>query len=174
MKLSNSEKLTLALLTDIYQHLNITGCVDARFVRAAIQTGNTWALAHEYRCLQLDDEHDQPHEVDEVAMFLGMWDRLEQSYIQLTPEQQEHVRQATGRSEVRFPGFDGNSEGTHMKIACFFADHMARGAYLKGRDLDSHMPSLDAYRRMFSAFKRMESLGDNQLTATQLIDVLNA
>ena len=88
MKLSNSEKLTLALLTDIYQHLNITGCVDPRFVRAAIQTGNTWALAHEYRCLQLEDEHDQPHEVDEVAMFLGLWDRLEQSYIQLTPEQQ--------------------------------------------------------------------------------------
>lgn len=174
MKLSNSDRLTLTLLTDIYQHLNIAGCVDPRFVRAAIQTGNTWALAWEYTCLQLEDEHDQPHEVDEVANLLGMWDRLEQSYVQLTREEQEHVKEATGRSQVRFSGFDGRDEATHMNIARFFADFMARGAFLRGRDLDSHMPSLVANRRMFSAFKRMESLGDNQLTATQLIDVLNA
>jgi len=174
MKLNNSKKLTLAMLADIYQHLNIQGQVDPRLVRAAIQTGNTWALAWEYTSLQLEPERDQPREVDEVANVLGMWDRLEQSYTELTPEQQEHVKDVTGRPQVRFQGFDGGSEGNHLNIARFFADYMARGAYLKGRDLDSHAPTLDTNRRMFTAFKRMESLGDNQLTAMQIIDVLNA
>ncbi len=174
MKLSNGEKLTLAMLTDIYQHLNIKGDIDPRLVRGALQTGNTWALAWEYTHLRLKGEHDQPHEVDEVANVLGMWDRLEQSYVELKPEDQEYVKQVTGLAEVRFPGFDGSSEDKHLSIARFFADYMARGAYLKGRDLDSHTPSLDLNRRMFSAFKRMESLSDNQLSATQLTDVLTA
>ena len=174
MKLSNSKKLSLAMLSDIYQQLNIQGQVDPRLVRAAIQTGNTWALTWEYACLQLEPERDQPREVDEVANILGMWDRLEQSYIELTLEQQEHVKDVTGCPQVRFQGFDGESEGNHLNIARFFADYMARGSYLKGRDLDARTPTLDANRRMFSAFKRMESLGDSQLTAMQIIDVLNA
>jgi uncharacterized protein YfbU (UPF0304 family) len=77
---------------------------------------------------------------------------------------------------VAFRGFDGNNETEHLGIARFLINELNRFSHFKDRDLNSHMPSIDGYRRMLRVFEPMKPNlgGGNDLTAGQIIDVLNA
>lgn len=44
MKLSNSERLILVMLSDLYKKLGVKGAVDPDFVQSAIYSGNPWGL----------------------------------------------------------------------------------------------------------------------------------
>ena len=78
--------------------------------------------------------------------------------------------------DVVFRGFDGNYESEHLSIAGFLINEMNRFADFKGRDLNSHMPSIDGHRRMVRVFEPMrKSLGGGRLLDTeQIIELLNA
>ncbi|WP_264627871.1 YfbU family protein [Candidatus Symbiopectobacterium sp. NZEC135] len=81
MKLTNSEKLILTMLSEIYEKLGMNDGhneIDGNFVKSAIQKNHTWALSWKYQGIAFDEE-DQPHEVDEVVNYLDMWDFLEES-----------------------------------------------------------------------------------------------
>ena len=86
-----------------------------------------------------------------------------------------HVRDAGLAERVTFLGFDGNNETEHMGIAMFLVRDMDRFSSFKGRDLNSHMPLLDAYRRMLQTFLPIRStLTGGELSVPQIIAVLKA
>jgi uncharacterized protein YfbU (UPF0304 family) len=62
-----------------------------------------------------------------------------------------------------------------MGIARFLVDEMGRFAEFADRELNSHMPRVDMYRRMLKVFTPMRSsLAGSGLNATQLVRVLKA
>ena len=74
-----------------------------------------------------------------------------------------------------FPGFDGNHEGGHLGIADFLVNELGRFSDFKGRDLNSHCPLLENYRRMVKSFEPMRNdLVGQELDASQLIEILKA
>jgi hypothetical protein len=76
---------------------------------------------------------------------------------------------------LRFRGFDGNNETEYLGVSRFLIEHLDRFTHFKGRDLNSHMPSIEAYRRMYEVFKPMRnSLGRGELNASQIIEILKA
>ena len=76
--------------------------------------------------------------------------------------------------DPKFMGFDGNNEAEHLGVARFLIDYLGRFSSFGGRDLNSHMPSIDGDRRMLSVFKPMRrSLSGGQLGATSIIELLD-
>lgn len=106
-----------------------------------------------------------------------MWTLIETSYDRLPADDKERIKADGNPSvrEARFSGFDGNHETEQMGIALFLVEELGRYANFKGRHLNSHMPSLDGYERMLTAFQPLlSSLGSDYLTATQIIQLLKA
>jgi uncharacterized protein len=98
---------------------------------------------------------------------------IEQSYADLSQADKAKLEGEVGTlgKDVRFHGFDGNNE-RHYHIASYMIDDMHRRfQHFKGRDLNSHRPSIEAYRRMYAVFAPMRAnlhnrnLGVNELTA---------
>ena len=78
-------------------------------------------------------------------------------------------------TRVVFPGFDGNDEGEYLGIARFLINEMERFSEFTGRDLNSHRPLVDAYRRMIKVFEPISNnLIGQELSASQIIDILKA
>ena len=76
---------------------------------------------------------------------------------------------------VRFRGFDGNNEGEHLSIALFLIEEMNRFSKFKGRELNSHSPTLERYRRMLAIFLPMRAtLIGISLNVDQLSKILKA
>jgi uncharacterized protein len=50
VEMTHAERLILIMLSEIYEHLGINGrdCIDATFVRSAIETDQTWGLSWQY------------------------------------------------------------------------------------------------------------------------------
>ena len=72
-----------------------------------------------------------------------------------------------------FPGFDGNNEGEYSSIASVLIKDLDK--YPRLKVLNSHMPIVDAYRRMLSVFKPMRNAnGPGDLSVGQLIEILKA
>lgn len=154
MKLSNSEKLILVMLCEIYEKLGIKGEIDPDFVKSAIYSGNTWGLDWQYSGLVNSDDA-QPAIREEVVDILDMWSFIEDSYSRLSGDDQARVETeaAPFGKNPRFGGFDGNNESDHIGVARFLIEDLGRFSGFKNRELNSHMPSLDGHRRMYGAFK---------------------
>jgi uncharacterized protein YfbU (UPF0304 family) len=61
-----------------------------------------------------------------------------------------------------------------LGIANFFVEKLERFSSFDGRDMNSHWPSLDTYRRMLRVFDPMRrTLIGRTLTADELIAILN-
>ena len=74
---------------------------------------------------------------------------------------------------VMFLGFYANEETDHLGVADFLINDMNRFKHFKGRELDSHMPTVDAYRRMLGAFTTMQRTRLHRgLSASQIIRLL--
>lgn len=177
LKFSDGEKLIMLMICEVYKHLKMEGEIDPSFVEAALHGGHHWGLKWEYSGI-FHGHEDNEKTVSEVGDVLDTWWFIEQSYAKLSKKDKDRVEKEAhpfGKN-VTFPGFDGNYEGEHIGIAHFLIRDMDRFSDFKGRDLNSHMPSIEAYRRMLPVFKPMrESLaGGNLLSAEQIIDLLNA
>ena len=60
-----------------------------------------------------------------------------------------------------------------MNIASFLINDLDRFQEFKGRSLNSHMPTLDTYQRMISAFEKIRStLVSGPMSLAQLTTVL--
>ena len=169
------EKLILRMLCDLYKNQKVKNGFDPDFISKAIDRGYYWALDWEYHLS--DGTGETPQIVLEVCDVLEMWSSIEQSYAKLSMEDKERVEseaESFGKN-VAFQGFDGNNENAHFGIAQFLIDDLKRYVYFKGRDLNSHYPSIDAYRRMLVVSKPMqEPLASRELSASQIIDLLKA
>jgi uncharacterized protein YfbU (UPF0304 family) len=175
MELSNGEKLILIMLSEIYEHLKIKGEIDPQFVREAIFSENTWGLAWKFPGIFGSGENKTPPVVSEVLDILEMWQMLETSYKRLKPVDKARIEAEAkpfGR-DVHFRGFDGNNETEHMGVARFLVDDLERFSTFKGRDLNSHIPSLDTYRRMLAVFRPLRNSHEfDTLNAEQIINIL--
>jgi hypothetical protein len=177
VRLSDGEKLIVTMMSDIYKHLKLTkGDIDPDFLSEVTGGGHYWAL--KWRLVGLYHDHeDDPRDVSFVVNVLDMWDFMERAYAKLSKKDKDRVEkeaQPYGKY-VTFTGFDGNNESALNNIARFLIEVMDRFPRFKGRELNSHMPTLATYTRMLGVFEPMRStLVGADLNATKIIAILKA
>jgi uncharacterized protein len=174
VQFTDGEKLLLCMMDDVYRHFKIQGATDPHFISQVIHGGHYWAPKWELTGL-FHDYEDDPSDVRFVSNVLDMWRFIESGFAKLSKKDKEHLAKEAdpfGR-HVKFMGFDGNYEAPLMSIARFLVDEMDRWSEFKGRELNSHAPMREFYRRMLSVFEPMRSgLVGMELNASQLIQIL--
>jgi uncharacterized protein len=158
MKISDGEKLIILMLSELYDKLGVEGEIDPDFIRSAIFSDNLWGIRWKYTGIPFEEQKD-PEIVKEVIDILDMWSFIEYSYEQLSKEDKlivEEQAKPFGK-DPKFPGFDGNNESEYMGTAHFIIDDLDRFESFKGRNLNSHCPSIDGYRRMLTVFEPIRS-----------------
>ncbi|PFH11277.1 hypothetical protein BCF11_3721 [Collimonas sp. PA-H2] len=176
MELSDAEKLILTMLCEVHAHLDIAGELDPKFVQSALHSGNTWGLRWKYGALYDGNARSDPPIVKEVVTILDMWSAIEDGYAALRSLEQDRVAASISpqQVEVKFMGFDSDTEFEHANVASFLIKDMQRFPKFAGRDIHSHQPSISIYRRMVRAFESLQKLaGKGRLNADQLIALLN-
>ena len=136
MKISDSEKLILAMLSQIHQKLEINDGINPEFIQDAIYSDNTWAISWEYSGIPFDNIENPSH-VKEVVNYLDMWSFIEGTYSNLSEEDKtklEKISDVYGKNPI-FPGFDGNNECDHLNVTDFLIDKLGRFTSFKGRDV---------------------------------------
>ena len=177
MKLSNSEKLILTMLAEIQEKLGIQNGTDTKLLTSAIYSNNTWALSLEIPGIVGGSPDPTPPAVSEVAEILDMWSFLEEADVKFGPAEKARVKSEADPfgSHIHFGGFDGNNEAELMGIARFFVEDMGRFPRFKGRDMNSHHPSIATYRRMLAVFEPIRSsLDGHGLSVEQVVEILKA
>ncbi len=164
------------MISDIYAATVKTGDYDPGFVQSALYGGHHWGLEWQHSGL-FHGHVDSPAVVSEVVNILDMWSYLESSFEQLAADAQIRVEASSGRdrARIRFAGFDGNNESEHLSAARFMIEDLGRFPSFKGRELNSHLPVLERYRRQYRAFEpiRARAMGE-PLRASDLIEILQA
>lgn len=174
MKITDGEKLILLMLSELYDKLGVEGEVEPDFIRSAIFSNNTWSIPWKYVGIPFE-EQETPEVVKEVLDVLDMWSMIERSYESLSNESKEFVEKEASPfgKDPKFPGFDGNNETEYMGTASFLVNDLDRFEEFKGRNFNSHCPSIDSYRRMLSVFKPLlQSLNFQPLSAQNIVDIL--
>jgi uncharacterized protein YfbU (UPF0304 family) len=175
MKLSDGEKLILLMLADISKRIEIKGEYDPDFISGTIYDDHLWGFRSQYSGIPFEKQ-DSPPEVSETVDILYMWHFLEDSHKELSAADKTKVEKEAEPfgKYVQFPGFDANNE-EHYGIATYLIDRLGRFQFLKGRDINSHSPSIEGYRRMYNMFDPMRpSLGRKLLSADDIIQILGA
>ena len=172
--ISGGERLILTLLRDLHKHHDLVSEADPDFIMEAILGGHHWALEWEMQGL-FHGSIDRKQTVREVVDYLGMWSLLEESYDGMSDADKKKIETETGRSgDVKFIGFDGNSETEHMGVARFLIEKMGRFERFNKRSLNSHSHSIEIYRRMYSAFEAIrKNVVGRTMSADEVIAVLN-
>jgi uncharacterized protein len=173
---SDGEKLIMHMLCDIYKHLKINGDIDPEFIESALAGGHYWALKWEYTGI-FHDHFDDKKALEDVVNILDMWFFIESGYNGLSSKEKKLIEKeaAPFGTHVKFIGFDGNNESEYMGIAKFLVEKMDRFQLFKGRNFNSHMPILSAYKRMFSVFEPMRTtLYGRELSSSEIIKILKA
>jgi len=174
--LSDGEKLITTMLCQLFKHLNVKSDFDPTFLEAVIDGGHYWALGWEHQSVFHQNE-DSDTDVSEVMAILNMWSFLECGFEALTKSDKDRVAAEAKPfgEQVIFAGFSGNYEAEHLCIAKFLINRLDRFTEFKGRALDSHLPVLDAYRRMLSVFEPFRvNLTGRDLNAPEIVKILQA
>ena len=108
-----------------------------------------------------------------MIAVLNMWTHIERAYDNLSNRDKERVNsESDGRRPV-FRGFYANEEFEHLSVTRFLINRLKKFRWFKDRELDSHPPMIEAYRRMLAAFRPLEKeLAFDALSASQIIDLL--
>jgi uncharacterized protein YfbU (UPF0304 family) len=167
MKLTRTERWMLA---NQYLILEALYPEDARYykeVRTVLEEGYElhydWISQRIYSGESILSEAECKEVIDTLAMF----EALQDSYKILADK--------SGIEEwrVKFRGFDGNHETKQLAYASFFCAH-GGGRFQsleKPKDLNSHSPSLERYRRMLAHWK--QSGEEYRLTKEQIMKIIS-
>lgn len=177
MELSDGEKLILLMLCQIQEHLKMKDDTDTALVKEAIYSGNLWGLKWGMPGVFHGSETSEEI-VTEMVNILVMWQRLEESFNNLNPQDKKWLAEHSdlGR-DVKFHGFDGNdqTEVHYISSARFMIERLDRFQIFKSRDLNAHMPSLEAYRRMLPIFDPiLRQMTNQDFSKEQIKQVLDA
>lgn len=176
VQFSDGEKMLMLMMRDMMKALKLkSGDPDTDFLAKVIYGGHYWAPKWDMQGV-FHDHVDDPEDVNYVVDVLDMWDFVESSYKALNAKQKAEVKAGVGEwfSDAHFSGFDGNNEANHMSIASFLVEDMGRFSRFKGRDLNSHSPTVHRYRGMVAMFKPMRAkLTGGNLSPQQLIALLS-
>ena len=173
---SDGEKVLMMMIRDLYKRFAVDGDVNAEFIAEVIWGGHYWAPKWDLPGL-FHDHEDDPKDVHFVLDVLDVWDCLERAYKKFSKKDKDRIVKEVPRvgSDVRFRGFDGNTEAVYGNIAHFLVEKMERFPDFKRRDFNSHMPMEAAYRRMVAVFEPMRtSLVGRELDVVQVIRILKA
>jgi uncharacterized protein YfbU (UPF0304 family) len=156
--------------------VKVRGDTDVDLLSSAMYGGHYWGL--KWNSHLFDDSADSPEVVADVGNFLDMWSFIESAYAKLSKKEKERIEKEAplfGRN-VSFRGFDGNNESEYMGVARFFIEKLGRFTNFKGRELNSHAPTVAAYKRMYRLFEPMRpNLGMGVvLGADQIIELMQA
>ena len=175
MKISDSEKLILTMLSQIHQKLEIDNDIDPEFIEEAICTDNTWAISWKYNAIPFENIKTPPH-VKKTIDILTMWNSIEGAYSKLSDDDKsklEAIADLYDGRNLKFPGFGGNDECKYLNVAKFLTEKLGRFSSFKGRIINSHMPMLDLYSRMYSVFEPIKKKSPyEQMSVEQLGDIL--
>jgi len=176
MKITDGEKLILMMLSELYDKLEVDGEIEPKFVQSAIFSNNLWGIPWKYPGIPFE-EQDIPGIVKEVLDILDMWSFIEYRYDNLSEADKDYLEKELkffGKNP-KFPGFDGNNETEYMSTARFIVNDLNRFDEFKGRDFNSHLPSISAYRRMLSSFQEIqEKLSHDHFAVKDLVYILKA
>ena len=98
--------------------------------------------------------------------ILDVWTHIEESFDDLPVADRRRVMTEAKPYGPKFRGFDGNYEGDQYSIAKFLIERTGRFSNIDSKKLNSHMPTLDGYRRMVAAHKKTNrgaSLSANEI-----------
>lgn len=144
-------------------------------IQQAIYGGHFWALNWELTGVMHDHTAD-PKVVRVVVNILDMWTFIERAFAAFTEVDRARLKaevQHPGKNP-RFVGFDGNNEGDYMNVASFLVDQLNRFQDFKGRDFNSHFPTVNRYKKMVTAFEPMRvSLIGRELNVDEVIRLLS-
>lgn len=172
---SDGEKMLILMMGDLYKKMQITRAeMDPDFLAQVIYGGHYWAPKWEMNGV-FHEHADDPEDLKHVVNVLDMWSFMEEAYERLSAEEKAFIVEEVGpwATDVKFPGFDGNEEGTQMQIASFLIEKMGRFRQFKGRSLNSHSSTFERYASMFRIFEPIRStLVGKGLSAQQLIELL--
>lgn len=169
MEFRPADRLILLMLTEIYDALKIDNReVDPAFVRSALFGGHDWAF--DWKMTGISEV--QPVErkvVTDVVNILDMHSLLELSYDALSPADQAKIADAW---RLKFRGFDGNHETEYMSVARFMVDDMDRFAEFKGRDFNSHAPTVARALAMYGVFEPIRNALGSRASPHMTVDEL--
>lgn len=175
VRFSDGEKMVILMMADLYKQLGIKDAdTSPRFLAEVIYGGHYWAPKWDMQGV-FHDHVDDPADLKHVVDVLDMWSFIEEAYERFTPAEREKIATDVGPlgEHVSFHGFDGNNESSQLSIARFLIEHMGRFERFKGRDLDSHHPTEQRYRRMIQLFEPIRvTLIGHGLNAQQVIELL--
>jgi uncharacterized protein len=177
VRLTDGEKLILLTLRGLFKQLNLDSEeADLDFIAEAIGGGHSWGLKWKFSGV-FHDEEDSMAVVYEVVNILDMWSFLESGYEKLSKKDKGRIASdcAPFGEHVRFDGFDGNNEAGYISIAYFLIKQLNRFTKFEGRDLNAHVPTVAAHRRMLIVFEPLSrKLMGRELSALEIIAILKA
>lgn len=168
MELSRTERWMLANQYRILEALYPDEADAFAEAREALESG--YELHYRWLAERIYDAPDTmtAEECTEVVDILDMHRALKRSY--------EALSDKSGIEEyaIQFHGFDGNNETKQLAYARFFCN-LDGGRFTeldRGDDFNSHMPSLDTYRRMLAEWKRLDK--SHELSRDQIVKITEA
>lgn len=176
LRFSSGEILITHMLCEVYEQLKIKGDLNPAFLQSTLSGGHLWGLEWKYPGLYPTREDDS-RKVGEVLDILDMWEAIERSFEDLPRAGKQRIESeaAPFGKKPTFHGFDDNKETAYLSIARYLVEDLERFERFGGRNFNSHMPSVDAYRRMLAIYLPMRStIAGGNLTAPQLIEILKS
>ncbi len=176
LRISDGNKLILVMLCQLFKQLKLKSEIEPEFVESVIHGGHYWGLEWQYSGI-FHGYEDAKSVVTEVVNVLDMWYFLERGFSALSKKEKERVAEEAAPigKDVRFSGFDGNGESEYIGVARFLIDDLDRFSEFKGRDLNAHMPTLDAHRRMLFVYEPIRSkLMGRDLEVSEIIEIVKA
>lgn len=172
---TDGEKMLMLMMGDLYKHLQIKNSeMNPQFLAEVIYGGHYWAPKWEMNGV-FHGHADTQQDVQYVVSVLDMWSFIEEAYEVLALEDKALIVEEVGSwmTDVKFPGFDGNDEGSYMQIARFMVEQMRRFTRFKGRTLNSHSRTSKRYADMHRLFEPIRpTLVGKRLNVHQLIELL--
>jgi uncharacterized protein YfbU (UPF0304 family) len=170
MKLSRAERWILSNQLRILEALYPDEADGHAATREVLEHG--YEMHYGWVAEQVYEETFSEDRCREVLDILGMFEALQLSYDKL-PD-----KSGIDAHGVRFMGFDGNNETSELAYSDFFCSrHRGGGAFkdvVKGGVPNSHMPTLDIYRRMLAVWREVRKADDLTLSKDDIIKVTEA
>jgi uncharacterized protein len=178
VRFSPGETLTVYMLCEIIKGLKVqTHEINTTLIQEALVGGHLWGFR--WGMSGLFHHHvDSERVVSDVVNLLDMWSFIEQAYERFDDPTKERIKQATGYGPpVSFFGFDANDarESEYIGVARYMIEVLGRFERFAKRDLNSHMPTVAMYDRMYQVFEPIrKTLIGHGLDETQMIKIFAA
>ena len=146
---------------------------EAELISEALYHGHFWYFDRKGYDALMHDGIDDPRSLSFVIDVLDMWQFIEGAYLKLSAADKKRVDDEAGYRDPKFLGFDGNGEVEYMSIAMFLVEKLGDFAWFRGRDFNSHMPTVLSYERMSAKFELIRpKLIGRELSADEMIEIL--